>query len=360
MSSELGNIIKLRIFGESHSQAIGMVLDGIPPGTKIDMEKIHTFMKRRAPGRNNISTQRKEADKPVFLSGILNGITTGTPICAIIENTDARSKDYESIRNKPRPSHADYPAFVKYKEAHDIRGGGHFSGRLTAPLCIAGSICMQILESMDIFIGAHIKSIGDVNDKAFDPVAVGEDELNSIKDKDFPCIDDDASQNMIKKIQDVKKEGDSIGGIIECCAVGLPPGLGDPIFDGIENKISRGIFGIPAVKGIEFGSGFEGSSSLGSVNNDPFYYDNGQVKTKTNNSGGILGGLSTGMPVMFNVAMKPTPSIGIEQQTVDLSRQENTTLKIQGRHDPCIVPRAVPCVEAATATVILDLMMRKR
>ncbi len=351
MSSEIGKTIKVSIFGESHSNAIGAVIEGIPAGQEIDLKKIEDFLERRAPGRNDISTSRKEPDKPVVLSGIYEGLTTGTPISVIIENKDTRSKDYEKIRRYPRPSHADQSAYAKYGDAHDIRGGGHFSGRLTAPLCIAGAICLQILEKKGIRVDAHISSIGNIDDDSFDPLDPSADML---KNREFPVINEEKGQEMKTEILNTKGRGDSVGGIVECCITGLPAGVGDPMFDGIENSISQAVFGIPAVKGIEFGSGFEGSRMYGSQNNDEFYYEGDVVKTKTNNSGGILGGISSGMPVLFKVGFKPTPSIAIQQDTVDLIEKKNTKVKIEGRHDPCIVPRAVPCVEAAAAIVILD------
>lgn len=356
MSSEFGKMIKISIFGQSHSEAIGAVIDGIPAGERIDMERVEKFMQRRAPGRNAWSTARREADKPEVISGIVNGVTSGAPVSVIIKNTDAHSADYDKLVSVPRPSHSDYPAMIKYGEAHDIRGGGHFSGRLTAPLCFAGAVCIQILERRGISVGAHIASIGTVNDERFDAVNVSRQELAAIMCREFPTISDTAAEKMREQIASAHAEGDSIGGIVECAVLGVPAGTGEPIFDGIENRISAAIFGIPAVKGVEFGSGFAGSAMRGSQNNDAFYYDGDTVKTVTNNSGGILGGMSTGMPIIFRAAFKPTPSIAIKQNTVDLKRKENTELIIGGRHDPCIVPRAVACVEAVAAITILDLL----
>lgn len=358
MSSTYGNNIKISIFGQSHSEAIGVVIDGIPAGIKIDFDKVYDFMERRSPGRNIYSTQRKEKDLPNVVSGIVDNITCGAPICAYINNTDTRSKDYDKLRDIPRPGHADYTAYIKHNGANDIRGGGHFSGRLTAPLCFAGSICIQILEQKGISIGAHILKIKDVYDSYFDPVNIDKDTLSDIKAKEFPVIDDSAAEKMKEEIDAARRDLDSVGGIIECAVTGLPPGIGEPNFDGIENNIAKIMFGIPAVKGIEFGAGFKAADLRGSENNDPFYYDSGgNVKTYTNNHGGILGGISSGMPVIFRVAFKPTPSIAKEQNSVNLTEKTETKLEITGRHDPCIVPRAVPVVEASCAIALLDLIL---
>ncbi|MBP3697738.1 MAG: chorismate synthase [Clostridia bacterium] len=357
MSCNFGSKIKLTIFGQSHSQAIGCVLDGIPAGIKLDEERIAAFMARRAPGKNAISTARKEADRPHIISGVVNGVTCGAPICAVIENSDTRSGDYDKLRMLPRPAHSDFAAFMKHNGFNDIRGGGNFSGRMTAPLCFAGAVCIQILESKGIHVGAHIASIGLTDDERFDPVNVTKEELDSVKAKNLPVIDDEKGEEMVSAIGKARSEGDSLGGTVECAVIGMPAGIGDPIFDGMENKISSIIFGIPAVKGIEFGSGFDGSRLKGSENNDEFISVNGEIKTKTNNHGGILGGISSGMPVIFRCAFKPTPSIAKEQQTVNIMTGETEALVIGGRHDPCIVQRAVPCVEAAAAVAIADFIL---
>lgn len=327
MSSIYGKNIKVSIFGQSHSKAIGVVIDGLPAGKTIDIEVLQEFMLRRAPGQNEFSTARKEDDKVEFLSGLVDNVTCGAPISAIIKNTNTKSKDYDNIRDIPRPSHADFSAHIKYKGFEDVSGGGHFSGRLTAPLCIAGGICKQLLLEKGIEIGAHIKEIGGT------------------------------TVDVYEKISETKKIGDSVGGVVTCQISGMPVGIGQPMFEGIENKIASAIFAIPAVKGIEFGNGFEAARLLGSQNNDSFYYDGDQIKTKTNNHGGILGGISTGMPIVFRVAIKPTPSIAKEQDSISFSKGENAKLQVRGRHDPCIVPRAVPCVEAAAAIAIYDLLM---
>ncbi len=354
MSCNFGSKIKLTIFGQSHSQAIGCVLDGIPAGIKLDTNRIEAFMARRAPGKNKISTARKETDTPRIISGVVDGVTCGAPICAIIENSDTRSGDYDKLRSLPRPGHSDYAAFMKHNGFNDIRGGGNFSGRMTAPLCFAGAVCIQILESRGIHIGAHISSIGQVDDCRFDTVGVTKENLDSVKSKPLPVINDSKGEEMVAAIDAARSDGDSVGGTVECAVIGLPAGIGDPIFDGIENQISRIVFGIPAVKGIEFGSGFDGSRLRGSENNDEFTCTSGEIKTVTNNHGGILGGITSGMPVIFRCAFKPTPSIAKQQQTVNLSTGENEIFTVGGRHDPCVVQRAVPCVEAAAALAIAD------
>ncbi len=358
MSCNFGNNIKITIFGQSHSDAIGVVIDGLPAGVKIDTEKTAAFMARRAPGQNDLSTPRKEADEVKILSGVVDNITCGAPLSAVIFNTNTRSGDYDKLRSVPRPSHSDFAAMMKHEGFNDIRGGGNFSGRLTAPLCFAGAVCMQILEEKGIRIGAHIASIGKVKDEKFDPVNVDTEDFDKILSKSFPVISDKQGELMRKEISDAKALGDSVGGTIECAISGMPVGVGDPIFDGIENRISMAVFGIPAVKGIEFGSGFEGSALRGSENNDDFICENGKIKTATNNHGGILGGISSGMPVVFRTAIKPTPSIGMKQQSVNIQSLEAEELVIGGRHDPCIVPRAVPCIEAAAAIVIADYILK--
>ena len=308
MSSTFGNVLHVSIFGQSHSPAIGCSLDGIPAGIAVDQEQLQAFLDRRAPGRDETATKRREADAAHIIAGVVDGHTTGAPIAAIIENTNTRSKDYSELRRKPRPGHADFPARVKYHNMHDVAGGGHFSGRLTAPLCIAGGIALQALEARGIKVMAHVAQIG---------------------------------------------------GIVECGIYGLPAGIGDPMFDGIENRIAQIAFGIPAVKGVEFGMGFAVAAMRGSENNDPYRIDaeTGEIEVESNNAGGILGGISTGAPVMWRMAVKPTPSIGREQQTVDMDAMENAELSVHGRHDPCIVPRAVPVAEAAAALAIWDALL---
>ena len=357
VSSQYGKKLRISIFGQSHSPAIGVSIDGLPAGIVLDTDELCLFLKRRAPGQDDISTARIENDIPEVLSGLVNGVTCGAPLTMIIRNSDARSADYHEIRDVPRPSHADFTAHVKYNGYQDVAGGGHFSGRLTAPLCAAGGICIQVLHKLGVDIGAHILSIGgirDAQDNAFDPIRVSINDFKIVRDNPLPVLRHEVGEAIKQRIIAAQVKSDSLGGVVECAAIGLPPGLGDPMFDGIENRIAGIIFGIPGVKGIEFGSGFAGSGRKGSENNDSFYMDGNKIKTRTNHSGGILGGITSGMPVLFRVAFKPTASIGMEQDSVSLSRGENAVLKVTGRHDPCIVPRAVPCVEAATAIALYD------
>ena len=356
MSSEFGNLLKISVFGQSHGKAIGVVVDGLPAGEAVDLEELDRFLDRRRTGKNRLSTARKEADKPVFLSGLENGVTCGAPLCAVIENGDQHSSDYSELRDKPRPGHADYTAFVKWSGQADMRGGGHFSGRLTAPLCIAGGIAKQILARRGVYVGAHLRSVGTETDAAF-PLHPTKALFDGIAAKPFPVLDDQAGERMQAAILAAKQGGDSLGGVIECAAVGLPAGLGGPMFGGVENRLSAALFGIPAVKGVEFGDGFAAARSCGSANNDPFRMEDGRVVTEANHAGGILGGITNGMPLVLRTAMKPTPSIARPQQTVSLSAGENAELVIHGRHDPCIAHRAVPVVEAVTAAVLLDLLL---
>lgn len=355
MSSTYGDHLKLSIFGQSHGTAIGMTLDGIPAGLQVDDEKLQEFLNRRAPGQHDYDTPRKEEDKPEFLSGLIDGVTCGAPIAAIIHNTNTKSHDYNDLRNCPRPGHADYTAQVKYGGYQDVAGGGHFSGRLTAPLCIAGGMCKQWLELRGIHVAAHIVSIGGVTD---DPVYLDwvKPDFSLIR-ADFPVINPDAGEQMRRKIAEAKKNGDSVGGIIECIITGVPAGVGGPMFGGMEGKLAQAIYGIPAVKGVDFGSGFSGSYMLGSENNDSFTYEDGKIVTRTNYAGGILGGITTGMPIVMQIAVKPTPSISCVQKTVSYTEQAEQTLQIHGRHDPCIVPRAVPVVEATAAIAIYDALL---
>lgn len=359
MSSDFGKNIKIQLFGQSHSEYIGVVIEGLPPGEHLNMKVIQRYLDRRAPGQSGLTTARKESDIPTIVSGLIDGATCGAPLCALFENKDTKSEDYQNFKEIPRPGHADYTAFIKTQGANDIRGGGHFSARLTAPLVFAGAICAQLLEKQGISIGAHISSIGNICDKPFDPVGVKAQDLLSVKEKAFPVLYDAAGAAMGDFIRGLAKEGDSTGGIVECCVLGLPVGIGEPLFDGLENRIASAIFAIPAVKGIEFGSGFASSMVKGSENNDTFYYDGENVKTRTNHHGGILGGLSSGMPLLFKTAFKPTPSIAKEQDSVNLATKINAKITIKGRHDPCVVLRAVPCVEAAAAIAIYDLVREK-
>ena len=328
MSSTYGENLKISIFGQSHSEAIGVVIDGLPAGFEVDMDELGEFLSRRAPGQGKHTTSRKEPDRPEFLSGLAGGKTCGAPLAAVIRNTNTRSSDYDNIRDIPRPGHADFAARIKYGGAEDVSGGGHFSGRLTAPLCIAGGIALQILREKGITVKAEIKEIGGKSD------------------------------GFLETVEEARLDADSVGGIIECIIEGVPAGYGNPMFGGVENKIAACVFGIPAVKGVEFGAGFEAARMRGSENNDEFYYEeDGRVRTRTNNHGGILGGITTGMPIVFRAAFKPTPSIGKPQKSISFSEKKDAVLEIKGRHDPCVVMRAVPCVEAAAAITVLDIIL---
>ena len=357
MGSVFGNKIKISVFGESHGAGIGVVIDGLPAGEEIDLDEVNRQMQRRAPGGGKYSTPRKEADAPQILSGMLGTKTTGAPLCAVIYNTNTRSGDYSTVMSAPRPGHADYTAFVRYGGNNDIRGGGHFSGRLTANIVFAGAVCRQILKRRGIDIAAHIYSIGDVCDMPFDPVGIDKELIARLNGEKFAVVDTDIKEKMLDEIEKARMDCDSIGGTVECIVQGVPAGFGDPMFGGVENVISAAVFGVPAVKGIEFGSGFAGSRLRGSQNNDEFYYDeNGVVRTRTNRHGGALGGITSGMPIIFRAAMKPTPSIFRTQNTVDLTEGKDTVLAIEGRHDPCIVPRAVSVIEGAAVIALMNIM----
>ena len=329
MSSSYGENIRITIFGQSHAPAVGVTIEGLPAGFTIDRAALQAFLERRAPGRDSTSTARREADEPEFLSGLVGDVTCGAPLTAIIRNTNTRSQDYDSLRAVPRPGHADWPAQVRFNGFQDVAGGGHFSGRLTAPLCIAGGIVLQILAQKGVTVQARAERIGGETDPDRQRAA----------------------------ILAAKAAGDSVGGVITCEVRGMPVGVGDPMFGGLENRIAQVVFGIPAVKGIEFGDGFAASERRGSENNDPYRMVDGKVKPVTNHAGGILGGLSTGEPITFRVAVKPTSSIAIEQDSVNLQTGENARLRVHGRHDPCIVPRAIPCVEAAAALAVYDALL---
>ncbi|MBP3391063.1 MAG: chorismate synthase [Clostridia bacterium] len=357
MKSSIGEKIKLSVFGESHGPAIGCLLEGLPSGVKIDMDALLAQMARRAPGRDKTATTRKEADIPEIISGVVDGVTTGAPLAIIIKNSDTKSHNYDNLRDNPRPSHADFAAAVKFGGANDIRGGGHFSGRLTAGIVAAGAICRQILKEEGITVGGHILTIGNVAETSFDPVNVTAAQLEALSSKLFALNNPAAEELMRAEIESARLEADSVGGCVELAAVGLPVGLGNPMFFGVENVVSNILYGIPAVKGVSFGAGFGYASMRGSRANDQMYYDDeGNVRAYTNNCGGITGGITTGMPLIVNVAIKPTPSIGQPQKTVNLKTGENSTLVIEGRHDPCIVPRALPVLEAALAIALLDLL----
>lgn len=357
MSSVMGNKIKLSVFGESHGAAIGCVIDGFPAGITLDNDKLKADMLRRAPGRDKTATPRREADEPIILSGVLGGKTTGAPIAMQIQNTNTKSGDYANIALVPRPSHSDYTAFVKYAGNNDIRGGGHFSGRLTAPIVFAGALAKQALAEKGIRIAAHIRQIGSVCDERFDFNNIDEKLLDGLSQSSFGTINAGAEEEMRAEIEKARLDGNSVGGIIECAAIGVPAGFGGNMFDTVESRLSAALFGIPAVKGVEFGAGFELAAMTGSEANDGYEIKNGAVALTSNNNGGVLGGITSGAPVVFSVAIKPTPSISKPQASVNLETMENETLVINGRHDPCIVPRAVPVVEAVAALTLLDIIL---
>ena len=360
MSSIFGNKFKVSIFGESHGKAIGVVLDGLPPGIKLDTDFIKEELSRRQPGKSALTTPRKESDNFEILSGFFQGSTTGTPLCAVIYNQDSKSQDYEELKNLLRPGHADYTGFVKYGGFNDYRGGGHFSGRLTAPLVFAGAIAKQALKAWNITMASHIKNIQDVCDKSFDSINVDLEALNKLRISDFPVLDESAGRQMQERILAAKSERDSVGGVIETIILNLEPGLGSPFFAGVESRLAHALFSLPAVKGVEFGDGFDIAKLMGSEANDEYLLDGNKIVTSSNHNGGILGGITTGMPIVFRVAIKPTPSIGLCQKTVDIHKMEEATITVRGRHDPCIVPRAIPAVEAASAVVILDLLLERK
>lgn len=354
MGAVFGKKITLTIFGESHGTAIGCVLANLPSGVELDLEKIQNELQRRAPGNSPLATSRKEADEFEIVSGLFQGKTTGSPLCILIKNSSQRSGDYELLKDLVRPGHADYVAKIKYKQANDYRGGGHFSGRLTAPLVFAGAVAKQILEKQDIIVAARIKSIAKIRDREQDFLNIERKLLEELLQSEFPVLDLVQGEKMQAEILQAKAQLDSVGGVIEGFALNLPVGLGEPFFDSLESSLASMLFSIPAVKGVEFGLGFAISEQLGSVTNDQLQYQGDKIKFLSNNNGGILGGISNSLPLVFRVAIKPTPSIAKEQQSINFAEQTNVALKITGRHDPCIVPRAVVVVEAAAAWVLLD------
>lgn len=357
MGSCFGNLLRISVFGESHGSAIGVTIDGFPAGIALDTAFVAREMARRAPSSSPASTARREEDIPRILSGVKDGVTTGAPICMIIENTDAHSGDYVPFAQTPRPGHADYTASVRYHGHQDAAGGGHFSGRLTAPIVFAGALAKLALAKEQIQIGAHLLQVGDVFDDQFSRIALTPALLDALRAQEVPIVNPAAQDAMQALVSRIRSAGDSIGGVVECAVLGAPAGLGSPMFDAVESRMSAFLFAIPAVRGVEFGAGFGAAFMQGSEANDEFYMDGGTVRTRTNNHGGALGGITTGMPILFRTVFKPTPSIFKEQRTVDLARGKDTTLTIQGRHDPCIAYRAVPVVEAAAALVLLDLYL---
>lgn len=356
MSGIWGRNLKVSIFGESHGTGIGITIDGLPSGFEIDLDKVNFEMGRRAPGKSPLSTARKEGDNVEILSGFFEGKTTGTPLCGIIRNKDNRSRDYGKLRDLMRPGHADYTGNIRYNGFNDYRGGGHFSGRITAPIVFAGAICKQILEKEGIKITSHVKSIGKVEDINFNPLEIEEEIMNNLLNMELPVLDKSVEEKMREEILNAKSEGDSVGGVIECAITGIKAGVGSPFFYSIESVIAHLLFSVPAVKGVEFGEGFNITKLRGSEANDSMYYDGDQVKTRTNNNGGVIGGISNGMPIIFRAGIKPTASIIKKQETINIKTKENEELVIEGRHDPCIVQRAIPVIECIAAIGILDLM----
>lgn len=359
MSSTFGKRLSIRIFGESHGKALGVVLEGLPPGMLIDSDHIRKELGRRSPGRSELSTARKEDDNFEILSGVLEGKTTGTPLSAVIYNSNQCSAEYRDLKYTPRPGHADYTGFIKYGGRGDHRGGGHFSGRLTAPLVFAGALAKQILHKHNIVIGSHIQSIYNLKDDSFNGTSIDKEVLERLNKSILPVLNSDMEEKFAACILAAKEAGDSLGGVIETALINLKAGLGSPFFDGIESRLSHALMAIPGAKGIEFGTGFALTALKGSRANDEFIIKDGKIKTATNHCGGILGGITNGMPLIFRLAIKPTPSIGKKQRTVDLLAKRETNIEIKGRHDPCIVPRAIAVVEAIAAIVITDCIFEE-
>ncbi len=365
ISSTFGKNLKVTIFGGSHEEYIGVSIENFPKNIEINFQEMEKFLKRRSPGTCHLTSPRKEPDTPICLQGITDNRTNGDTIIFHINNLDFRSKDYEKFKNIPRPSHCDYTASIKYGDSVNLAGSGPFSGRMTAPLCIAGFFAKTYLESQGIFTGAHISSVGRIQDDMYDKanlsVSIFEEISKNIVSREeagaLPVINSYIGQQMMDRIKQTANQGDSVGGTVECAVLGLKAGLGAPMYDGLESHLSQVLFGIPGVKGIEFGSGFQGSETQGSINNDPFIIENNKIKTTSNNHGGILGGISSGMPLIIKVAFKPTSSIAIPQKSINLNTFENTILEAKGRHDPCIAIRAVPAVESAVALVLLDVII---
>ena len=350
--------MKISIFGESHGNGIGVVIDGFPAGLECDMDLIEREMSRRAPGQSSLTTGRKEADQPVILSGMLDNRTTGAPICMMIQNTDTHSKDYENLRTVPRPSHSDYTGQLRYDGHNDIRGGGHFSGRLTAPLVFAGALCKDFLKkNHNIEIGSHIYQVGDVKDQAFDLSLVSRELLSELQEKTIPVINQDIEEKIKETVDLARKDLDSVGGVIECAVIGSAAGIGSPIFQNVESRIASILYSVPAVKGVEFGLGFATSEKRGSEVNDCYIKNGDTIQTRTNNSGGVSGGITTGMPIVVRAAIKPTPSISKDQITLNLQTGEEECLQIHGRHDPCIALRAPVVIESAVAIAMMDLYL---
>ena len=360
MPSSWGDTLKLELVGESHGPAVGARLRGLPAGERVDPAALRALMRRRAPGRSPLSSARREEDEVRFLSGLTDGVTDGSELILEIRNTDARPGDYESLRTVPRPGHADYAARLKYGADAPLSGGGAFSGRMTAPLCAAGGVCLQLLRRRGVEIAAHLLSVGGVEDEAFDPLGPSGEALDRLRASDWPTLDPARGAEMRAALENAAAAGDSLGGVAECVVTGLPAGLGGPLFEGLEGKLASLLFAIPAVKGVDFGAGFGAARLRGSENNDPYSIRDGRIVVEGNRAGGILGGISTGMPLLFRAAFKPTPSIALPQRSVDLATMTETELRVSGRHDPCVAPRAIPVVEAAAALALLDRMLEEK
>ena len=356
MQSEWGRKLHTAVFGASHRPEIGVRIEGLKKGLPIDLDALQSFLNRRAPGTATGSTPRKEPDRLLIRSGIQNGFTDGEPFVAVIENTNFDSAPYEAYRDVPRPSHIDYPARLRFGDGVDLAGGGHFSGRMTAAYCIAGGIAYQQLSRIGVTIAAHLLSVGDVFDDPIDPVDPDPEALRAVSRKAFPVLNDDKGLLMQQRIRTVAAEGDSIGGTIECAVVGFPKGHGTPLFDGIDSRLASLLFAVPAVRGVAFGSGFHAANMRGSEHNDPYRLVDGEVKTETNRHGGLIGGISTGMPIVFTVAVKPASGVAQPQKTLNLKTGKQETLTVSGRHDACIAVRAVPVIEAVTALALYDLL----
>ncbi|WP_066504050.1 chorismate synthase [Abyssisolibacter fermentans] len=361
MSGMWGKNIRLSIFGESHGECIGIVIDGLKAGIQLDLDYIRHEMKRRAPGNSLLSTPRKEKDEFEIMSGYFNNRTTGSPLCCMIKNNNTKSRDYDKTKHLMRPGHADYTGYIKHGGFNDYRGGGHFSGRLTAPLVFAGAIAKQILEKdYNIFIGSHIKSISNIEDQVFGENTLDLDYICTLRNADLAVINTKIKEKMKKEIIKAKEQNDSVGGVIETAIINVIPGLGEPFFDSVESRLSQMLFSVPAVKGVEFGAGFDITRLKGSEANDEYKIENGIVKTLSNNNGGILGGITNGMPIIFRTAIKPTPSIAKQQTTINIKEKANSTIVIEGRHDPCIVPRALPVIDSVAALVMLDMIWERK
>lgn len=357
MSATIGNKLKFTIFGESHGVAIGGIIDGLVPGIKLDMTFINNQMNRRRPGSSDISTPRSEADKVEILSGIFDGATTGTPLAFEIRNTNQHSSDYEKTKNLMRPGHADFTGHIKYNGYNDYRGGGHFSGRITAPLTFAGAIALLILSKAGIKINAHVLSIGDISDERFDPITGNIELSDKLKTMEIPVLNEMKARLMKECILDAKNHKDSVGGVVECAITGIPAGIGSPFFGSVESRLAQMMFAIPAIKAVEFGDGFNLAKIRGSEANDAMEIRGDEINHTTNHNGGILGGITNAMPIIFRVGIKPTPSIARSQETIDIHTKKNTVIEVHGRHDPCIVPRAVSVIESAAALVLLDMIL---